>query len=64
MLEHAGVCEELAASGCLFIVCALERVNDEIPARLEKGHTTADVVFALLSWRGTETRPSLMPCTR
>lgn len=31
VLELAGVWEELAASGCLFIVCALERVNDEIP---------------------------------
>ena len=40
MLEHARVWEEMVASGCLFVVCALESVNDEILVRLEKGHTT------------------------
>jgi radical SAM superfamily enzyme YgiQ (UPF0313 family) len=33
VLEHAGVWEEMAASGCLFVVCALESVNDEILVR-------------------------------
>ena len=47
VLEHAGVWEEMAASGCLFVVCALESVNDEILARLDKGHTTAQAVQAL-----------------
>jgi hypothetical protein len=46
VFEHA-VCGEMAAAGCLFVVCALRRVNDEIVARLEKGHTTAEVVFAI-----------------
>jgi len=65
VLEHAGVWQEMAASGCLFVVCALESVNDEILVRLEKGHTTAQAVQALCLLRehGIETRPSFMPFT-
>ena len=65
VLEHAGVWEEMAASGCLFVVSALESVNDEILARLDKGHTTAQAVQAidLLREHGIETRPSFMPFT-
>src|SRR2546421_2753087 len=65
VLEHADVWEELAASGCLFVVSALECVNDEILARLDKGHTTEEAVLAidLLREQGIETRPSFMPFT-
>ena len=65
VLEHADVWEEMAASGCLFVVCALECVNDEILGRLDKGHTTAEAVQALelLRAHGIETRPSFMPFT-
>jgi radical SAM superfamily enzyme YgiQ (UPF0313 family) len=65
VLEHAGVWQEMAASGCLFVVCALESVNDETLARLDKGHTTAEAVLALdlLREHGIETRPSFMPFT-
>ena len=65
VLEHAGVWEEMAASGCLFVVSALETVNDEILARLDKGHNTAQAVQALdlLREHGIETRPSFMPFT-
>src|SRR5256886_1550608 len=42
VLEHAPVWPELAESGCLFVVSALECVNDAILVRLDKGHTTAD----------------------
>ena len=65
VLEHAGVWEEMAASGCLFVVCALESVNDEILVRLDKGHTTDEAIQAikLLREHGIETRPSFMPFT-
>ena len=65
VLEHAEVWPDMAASGCLFVVCALESVNDEILARLDKGHTTAEAVraIALLREHGIETRPSFMPFT-
>jgi radical SAM superfamily enzyme YgiQ (UPF0313 family) len=65
VLEHAGIWEEMAASGCLFVICALESVNDEILVRLDKGHTTAEAVLALnvLREHGIESRPSFMPFT-
>ncbi|MGO9497760.1 MAG: CUAEP/CCAEP-tail radical SAM (seleno)protein [Solirubrobacteraceae bacterium] len=65
VLEHADVWDQMAASGCLFVVSALESVNDEILDRLEKGHTTAQAVQALelLREHGIETRPSFMPFT-
>ena len=65
VLEHADVWDQMAASGCLFVVSALESVNDEILARLDKGHTTAQAVQALdlLREHGIEMRPSFMPFT-
>jgi radical SAM superfamily enzyme YgiQ (UPF0313 family) len=65
VLEHADVWDQMAASGCLFVVSALESVSDEILVRLEKGHTTAEAVQALnlLREHGIETRPSFMPFT-
>ncbi len=65
VLEHADVWEEMASAGCLFVVCALESVNDEILERLDKGHTTAEAVHAieLLREHRIETRPSFMPFT-
>jgi radical SAM superfamily enzyme YgiQ (UPF0313 family) len=65
VLEHPGIWQEMAACGCLFVICALESVNDEILIRLDKGHTTAEAVRALklLREHGIETRPSFMPFT-
>jgi radical SAM superfamily enzyme YgiQ (UPF0313 family) len=65
VLEHPAVWKEMAASGCLFVVSALECVNDDILACLDKGHTTAEAVLAieLLREHGIETRPSFMPFT-
>ena len=65
VLERAEIWEEMAACGCLFVICALESVNDEILVRLDKGHTTAEAVRALslLREHGIETRPSFMPFT-
>lgn len=65
ILRHARLWPELAASGCLFVVTALECVNDHILALLDKGHTAADAAGAitLLRRHGIEPRPSLMPFT-
>ena len=65
VLEFAQLWPELAAGGCLFVVMAVEILNDGILARLDKGHTArqaADAV-ALLREHGIEPRPSLMPFT-
>ncbi len=36
----------LAATGCLFVTSAVESVDDEVLAKLEKGHTRADFIRA------------------
>jgi radical SAM superfamily enzyme YgiQ (UPF0313 family) len=65
VLEHARVWPELAAHGCLFVISAVECLNDDILRRLDKGHTAeqASAAIALLREHGIETRPSLMPFT-
>ncbi|GAC1524524.1 MAG: CUAEP/CCAEP-tail radical SAM protein [Thermoleophilaceae bacterium] len=65
ILEHADVWPQLAEHGCLFVVSALECVNDEILERLDKGHTTDDAraAIALVRQHGIELRPSFMPFT-
>ena len=65
ILEHERVWEELAGAGCLFVVSALEGVNDEILERLDKGHTTeqASRAIALLRAHRIEIRPSFLPFT-
>ena len=65
ILRHRGLWAELAASGCLFVVSALECVNDGILARLDKGHSAADAAEAveLLRGHGIELRPSFLPFT-
>jgi radical SAM superfamily enzyme YgiQ (UPF0313 family) len=65
ILEFASVWPELARHGCLFVTSALECVNDEILARLDKGHTREDAAdaLALLREHGIEMRPSFLPFT-
>lgn len=65
VLRHPDIWAELAASGLLFVTSAVECVNDEILARLDKGHTVADAAaaIALLRCHGVELRPSLLPFT-
>src|SRR5919206_504615 len=65
VLEFAQLWPELAACGCLFVVTAVELLNDDILTRLDKGHTAADVAdaIALLREHGIEPRPSLLPFT-
>src|SRR3954452_12610679 len=65
VLEFPQVWPELAHYGCLFVVSALESVNDEILARLDKGHTKRDAAdaIALLREHGIELRPSFLPFT-
>ena len=65
VLRHGHVWDELAAAGCLFVVSALECVNDDILEILDKGHTTADAAeaVAVLRTSGIELRPSFLPFT-
>jgi radical SAM superfamily enzyme YgiQ (UPF0313 family) len=65
VLRHRHLWEELAAAGCLFVVSALEVVNDRILELLDKGHTAADAAeaIAVLREHGIEMRPSFLPFT-
>jgi radical SAM superfamily enzyme YgiQ (UPF0313 family) len=65
ILEFPQVWPELARYGCLFVVSALESVNDETLVRLKKDHTTSQAAdaIALLREHGIELRPSFMPFT-
>jgi radical SAM superfamily enzyme YgiQ (UPF0313 family) len=65
ILRHREVFPELSALGCLFVTTALECVDDDVLALLDKGHTAADASEAVgvLRAAGLEPRPSLLPFT-
>ncbi len=46
LLQHRELLPRLAGTGCLFVTSAVESVDDEVLAKLEKGHTRADFFTA------------------
>jgi Radical SAM superfamily len=65
VLRHADLWPELAEAGCVFVVSAFESVDDEVLARLDKGHTALDAARAvdILRAAGVDVRPSWLPFT-
>lgn len=65
LLARRAYLPELAALGCAFVVCAVESIDDRVLARLDKGHTRADVeqVLALTRAAGLVVRPTFLPFT-
>jgi radical SAM superfamily enzyme YgiQ (UPF0313 family) len=65
LLKQRALLPELVSSGLLFVVSAVESLNDELLRVLDKGHTAADVPLALRAVReaGAELRPTLLPYT-
>lgn len=63
LLKHASLLPEMRELGCVFIVSAVESLNDTALLRLDKGHTAADVrrAFALTREADIVLRPSLLP---
>jgi radical SAM superfamily enzyme YgiQ (UPF0313 family) len=51
LLKHRDLLPLLPRTGCLFITSAVESVDDDVLARLEKGHTRADFVAAVTACR-------------
>ena len=47
LLKHHHLLPVLAETGCLFVTSAVESIDDEVLARLEKGHTRADFLQAV-----------------
>jgi radical SAM superfamily enzyme YgiQ (UPF0313 family) len=65
LLKHRHLLPDFKELGCLFVVSAVESLNDNVLQHLEKSHTAADVVeaFALMEQVGIALRPSLLPFT-
>ena len=65
ILKYRELIPELAQSGCVFAVSAVESLSDTVLEHLEKGHTRDDVSEALRILRdaGISMRPSLVPFT-
>lgn len=65
ILQHRALFPEFKECNCLFVVSAIESFSDEVLARLEKGHTAADIETALKIVRaaGITLRPSLVAFT-
>ena len=65
LLKHRSILPELRNCGCIFIVSAVESLNDTVLENLQKGHTRANVfaVIDLLEEVGIALRPSLVPFT-
>jgi len=65
LLEYRDLLPEFAPLGCVFMVSAVELLNDHALAILQKGHTRADVeeAFQITMQAGIPLRPSLMPFT-
>jgi radical SAM superfamily enzyme YgiQ (UPF0313 family) len=63
ILKYRHLLPAMKENGCLFIVSAVESLNDAVLSHLHKGHTRADVmeVFDLLDDVGIILRPSLLP---
>jgi len=65
LLEHRAHLPALARAGCLFIVSAVEAVQDHVLANFRKGHTARDVeeALALVEAAGLVLRPTFVPFT-
>ena len=65
LLQHPDLILVLRETGCLFVTTAVESIEDEVLARLEKGHTRADFVEVVRACRevGLELAPTFIPFT-
>lgn len=65
LLKHRELLPKLRDTGCLFVVTAVESLDDSILEKLEKGHTRADFfeVVALFREIGLGLQPTFVPFT-
>ena len=65
LLKHRDLIPVLRETGCLFVTTAVESIEDEVLARLEKGHTRADFIEVARACReaGLELAPTFIPFT-
>ncbi len=65
LLRHAEMLPVLRDTGCAFVTTAVESVDDDVLANLEKGHTRADFERAVVLCRdaGVALAPTFVPFT-
>jgi radical SAM superfamily enzyme YgiQ (UPF0313 family) len=65
IVKHPDMLPRLRETGCLFITSAVESIDDDVLARLRKGHTCADFVRAVDLCRdaGVPLSPTFVPFT-
>ncbi len=65
LLHHRDLLPTLARTGCLFVISAVESLDDAVLHKLAKGHTRADFVEALGIMRaaGLPLAPTFIPFT-
>ncbi len=65
LVKYPGQIRELGECGCLFILSAVESVDDDILEKLDKGHTRADFLAALALMRelGIDLAPTFVAFT-
>jgi radical SAM superfamily enzyme YgiQ (UPF0313 family) len=63
LLKHQHLLPELRELGCIFVVSAVESLNDTVLERLQKNHTRVDVgtAFEVMERADISLRPSLLP---
>jgi radical SAM superfamily enzyme YgiQ (UPF0313 family) len=63
VLKHRDLLPTMREAGCVFIVSAVESLNNTVLQHLDKGHTASDIAqaFALTEQAGISLRPSLLP---
>ena len=65
IIRYPEILDELRETGCLFVTTAVESVDDQVLARLDKGHTNADFgeAVAICRDRGIALTPTFVPFT-
>ncbi|MBX9599869.1 MAG: radical SAM protein [Bryobacteraceae bacterium] len=65
LLRHRDLLPMLASTGCILITTAVESLDDDVLAKLEKGHTRADFLEAVALCRrhGLTLSPTFIPFT-
>jgi radical SAM superfamily enzyme YgiQ (UPF0313 family) len=65
LLKHQQHLPRLRDTGCLFVISAVESVDDDILARLDKGHTREDFLYVARKCRelGMTLHPTFVPFT-
>lgn len=63
--KHDDLLPKLRDTGCLFVISAVESVDDRVLEKLEKGHTRADFLYVAKRFRdlGMTLHPTFVPFT-